>query len=111
VQLDKSIAKAGANDPWPPAEQGTEVGGQGPPGTIHVVATPRGAEVWMVAGMGPEARVEQLRCDRDVDVLLAGPGPYRKRLRVAGGDFAVDASDPTPAPGKASTRIARLSAK
>ncbi len=111
VQLDKSTAKAGANDPWPPAEQGTEVGGQGPPGTIHVVATPRGAEVWMVAGMGPEARVEQLRCDRDVDVLLAGPGPYRKRLRVAGGDFAVDASDPAPAPGKASTRIARLSAK
>jgi hypothetical protein len=111
VQLDKSTAKAGANDPWPPAELGTEVGGQGPPGTIHVVATPRGAEVWMVAGMGPEARVEQLRCDHDVDVLLAGPGPYRKRLRVAGGDFAIDASDPAPAPGKASTRIARLSAK
>ena len=111
VQLDKSIAKAGASDPWPPVEQGTEVGGQGPPGTIHVVATPRGAEVWMLAGMGPEARVEQLRCDRDVDVLVAGPGPYRKRLRVAGGDFAVDAADPAPAPGKASTRLARLSAK
>jgi hypothetical protein len=111
VQLDKSTAKVGANDAWPPAEQGTEVGGQGPPGTIHVVATPRGAEVWMVVGMGPEARVEQLRCDRDVDVLLAGPGAYRKRLRVAGGDFAVDAAEPVPAPGKASTRIARLSAK
>jgi hypothetical protein len=65
----------------------------------------------MVVGMGPEARVEQLRCDRDVDVLLAGPGAYRKRLRVAGGDFAVDAAEPVPAPGKASTRIARLSAK
>jgi hypothetical protein len=111
VQLDKSTAKAGANDSWPAAEQGTEVGGQGPPGTIHVVATPRGAEVWMVAGMGPETRVEQLRCERDVDVLLAGPGAYRKRLRVAGGDFAVDAAEPVPAPGKASTRIARLSAK
>lgn len=111
VQLDKSTAKAGANDPWPTAELGTEVGGQGPPGTIHVVATPRGAEVWMVAGMGPEARVEQLRCDHDVDVLLAGPGPYRKRLRVAGGDFAVDASEPVPAPGKASTRIAHVSAR
>ena len=65
----------------------------------------------MLAGMGPEARVEQLRCDRDVDVLVAGPGPYRKRLRVAGGDFAVDAAEPTPAPGKASTRLARLSAR
>ncbi len=111
VQLDKSTAKAGANDAWPPVEQGTEVGGQGPPGIIHVVATPRGAEVWMLAGMGPETRVEQLRCDRDVDVLVAGPGAYRKRLRVAGGDFAIDAADPAPAPGKASTRIARLSAK
>ncbi len=110
VQLDKSTAKAG-NDPWPPAELGTEVGGQGPPGTIHVVATPRGAEVWMVAGMGPEAHVEQLRCDRDVDVLVAGPGAYRKRLRVAGGDFAIDAADPAPAAGKASTRLARVSAK
>jgi hypothetical protein len=111
VQLDKSTAKAGANDPWPPVEQGTEVGGQGPPGTIHVVATPRGAEVWMLAGMGPEAHVEQLRCDRDVDVLVAGPGAYRKRLRVAGGDFAIDAAEPAPAAGKASTRIAHLSAK
>ena len=111
VQLDKSTAKAGANDPWPPVEQGTEVGGQGPPGTIHVVATPRGAEVWMLAGMGPETHVEQLRCDQDVDVLVAGPGAYRKRLRVAGGDFAIDAAEPVPAPGKASTRIARLSAK
>lgn len=111
VQLDRSTAKPGVSNPWPPVEQGTEVGGQGPPGTIHVVATPRGAEVWMLAGMGPEARVEQLRCDRDVDVLVAGPGPYRKRLRVAGGDFAVDAAEPTPAPGKASTRLARLSAR
>jgi hypothetical protein len=111
VQLDKSGAKAGANDPWPPVEPGTEVGGQGPPGTIHVVATPRGAEVWMLAGMGPEARVEQLRCDRDLDVLVAGPGPYRKRLRVAADDFAIDASEPASAPGKASTRIARLSAR
>jgi hypothetical protein len=110
VQLDKSTAKAG-NDAWPPAEQGTEVGGQGPPGTIHVVATPRGAEIWMVAGMGPEARVEQLRCDRDVDVLVAGPGAYRKRLRAPGADFAIDAAEPAPSPGKATTRIARISAK
>jgi hypothetical protein len=109
VQLEKSSAKAGANDAWPPAEPGTEVGGQGPPGTIHVVATPRGAEVWMLAGMGPEARVEQLRCDKDVEVLVAGPGPYRKRLRVAAADFAVDATPPPP--GKAATRLARISAR
>jgi hypothetical protein len=121
VQLDKSPAKNGANDPWPPAEPGTEVGGQGTPGTVHVVATPRGAEVWMLAGMGPEARVEQLRCDRDVEVLVAGPGPYRKRLRAAASDFAIDASGASgPAilsgataagPAKAATRMARISAK
>jgi hypothetical protein len=109
VQLEKSAAKAGANDAWPPAEPGTEVGGQGPPGTIHVVATPRGAEVWMLAGMGPEARVEQLRCDKDVEVLVAGPGSYRKRLRVAAADFSVDATPPPP--GKAATRLARVSAR
>jgi hypothetical protein len=116
VQLDKSAAKNGGNDPWPPAEQGTEVGGQGMPGTVHVVATPRGAEVWMLAGMGPEARVEQLRCDRDIDVLVAGPGTYRKRLRAVAADFAIDANgSAAPAAGtaatKAATRVARVSAK
>jgi hypothetical protein len=121
VQLDKSLAKAGGNDPWPPAEPGTEVGGQGPPGTVHVVATPRGAEVWMLAGMGPETRVEQLRCDKDVDVLVAGPGTYRKRLRAAASDFAIDASGAVgpagvagaavTAPAKAASRMARISAR
>jgi hypothetical protein len=119
VQLDKSSAKASGNDPWPPAEAGTEVGGQGPPGTVHVVATPRGAEVWMLAGMGPETRVEQLRCDKDVEILVAGPGPYRKRLRAAAGDFAIDASGGAGLAGavaagaqaKAAVRVARISAK
>jgi hypothetical protein len=116
VQLDKSTAKVGTNDPWPSAEPGTEVGGQGAPGTIHVVATPHGAEVWMLAGMGPEARVEQLRCDRDFDVLVAGPGVFRKRIRVVAADFAADtpaaglpaAASPTP---KTPTRLAQVSAK
>jgi len=66
VQLDKSNAKAGGNDPWPAGEPGSEVGGRGPPGTVRVIATPRGAEVWMLAGIGPEARIEQLRCDQDL---------------------------------------------
>jgi hypothetical protein len=116
VQLDKSSARAGANDPWPAAEPGTEVGGQGQPGTIHVVATPRGAEVWMLTGMGPEARVEQLRCDRDFDVLIAGPGAFRKRIRVAAADFAVEPASGA-LPGAASpaaktpARLARISAR
>jgi hypothetical protein len=121
VQLDKSLAKGGANDPWPPAEAGTEVGGQGPSGTVHVVATPRGAEVWMLAGMGPETRVEQLRCDKGVDILVAGPGAFRKRLRAAAADFAIDGSGATgpaslasaaaTATAKTTSRMARISAK
>ncbi len=111
VQLDKSSARAGANDTWPAAEPGTEVGGQGQPGTIHVVATPRGAEVWMLTGMGPEARVEQLRCDKDFDVLVAGPGTFRKRIRVAAADFAIEPASPPTAAAKTPTRLAQISAK
>jgi hypothetical protein len=108
VQLDKSVAKAGL-DTWPSGEPGSEVGGQGPPGTVHVVATPRGAEVWMLAGMGPEARVEQIRCDRDVDVLIAGPTTYRHRLHVASNAFAPEEGG--AGASKAPVRVARVSAK
>jgi hypothetical protein len=110
VQLDKSKAKAGTNDPWPAGEPGSEVGGQGPPGTVRVVATPRGSEIWMVAGIGPDARVEQLPCGRDVDVLVAGPTTYRKRLHVAASEFVFEDTPGSPAP-KVPTRTARVSAK
>jgi hypothetical protein len=89
VQLDASRARPGAVDPWPPAEPGSEVGGKGSPGTVHLVATPRGAEVWLLAGLGPEARIEQLKCGGDADVLVAGPTSYRKHLHIAEGAFSV----------------------
>jgi hypothetical protein len=108
VQLDKSRARAGV-DPWPPGEPGSEVGGQGPPGTVRVVATPRGAEIWMLAGIGPEARVDQLRCDRELDILVAGPTVFRKRLHVAASDFEADPQ--TTARSKTTTRIAHVSAQ
>jgi hypothetical protein len=106
VQLDKSTAKAGL-DTWPSGEPGSEVGGQGAPGTVHVVATPRGAEIWMLAGIGPEARVEQIRCDRDVDVLVAGPTTYRHRLHVAASAFVPEEGAAAAAPA----RVARVSVK
>ena len=113
VQLDPSKAHGTANDPWPVGEPGSAVGGEGPPGTVRVVANPRGAEVWMLAGIAPGARIERLRCDRDIDVLLAGPTTYRNRLRVRASDFVVD--DTPPPPGALHTsgnlRIARVSAK
>jgi hypothetical protein len=83
MQLDPSKAKPGAVDPWPGAEPGSQVGGSGSPGTVHVVSNVRGAEIWLLAGLGPEARIEQLRCDGDIDVLLAGPPTLRKHLHVA----------------------------
>jgi hypothetical protein len=103
VQLDKSTKPKG--ELWPAGEPGSEVGGKGPPGTVHIVSTPRGAEVWLLAGIGPEAHVEQLPCDADVDVLVAGPTTLRKRLHVASADFAPDPAAPGP------SRVAKISAK
>jgi hypothetical protein len=112
VQLDKSHARAGTNDPWPAGEPGSTVGGKGPPGTVHVVATPRGAEVWLLAGIGPEARVEQVSCDQDVDVLLAGPTTYRKRLHVPTSAFAKEDASASPTVGSGtSPSVALVSAK
>jgi hypothetical protein len=113
VQLDRSAAKIAGSDPWPPVEPGSEVGGEGPPGTVHVVATPHGAEVWMLAGMGPQARIEQLQCNHDVDVLVAGPTSFRRRLHVQASDFAVEpvAGPAAAPPAKGTTRVARVSAK
>ncbi len=113
MQLDKSHAAHGANNPWPAGEPGSAVGGQGPPGTVHVVATPRGAEVWMLAGLGPDARIEQqLACTEDVELLLAGPTTFRKRLHISASDFAPDETAGAPAgPGKSPRRVAHVSGK
>jgi len=81
VQLDPSKSKG--VDPWPVGEPGTEVGGKGAPGTVHVVATPKGAELWLLAGIGPDAKLEQLRCDADVEILVAGPSAKRTRLKAS----------------------------
>ncbi len=104
VQLDKSHGRPGTSNPWPASEPGSTVGGKGAPGTVHVVATPRGAEVWLLAGMGPETRVEQVSCNEDVDVLLAGPGPFRKRLHVTPSDFVAGEAPPSPGVARVSAR-------
>ena len=88
-----SKAKPGAVDPWPGAEPGSNVGGTGAPGTVHVVSNVRGAEVWLLAGLGPEARIEQLRCDGDIDVLLAAPPDLRRRLHVSEKDIQAAEAD------------------
>ncbi|MEA2750360.1 MAG: hypothetical protein QOI41_4503, partial [Myxococcales bacterium] len=105
IQLDPTKAKPGAVDAWPVAEPGSQVGGSGSPGTVHVVSNVRGAEVWLLAGLGPEARIEQLRCDGDIDVLLAGPPQLRKRLHV--GEKEIQAASPDPQ----GNRVVSVSAK
>ena len=106
VQLDRSKAKAKSIDPWPSGEPGSEVGGKGAPGTVRVVSTPRAAEIWLLTGLGPEATIEQLPCKGDIEVLVAGPASFRKRLRVREAEFA-DA----PAEHGELAKRARISAK
>jgi hypothetical protein len=102
VQLDKS-KRPNAVDPWPPAEPGSEVGGKGDPGTVHVVSTPKGSDIWLVVGQGPDARIDELvRCDADAELLVAGPTTYRKRLSVKAADFAADPQE------KGNVRVARV---
>lgn len=106
IQLEKSHAKAGSLDPWPGADPGSVVGGQGPPGTVHLVTSPKGAEVWMVAGGSPEAKLEALPCGAGMELLVAGTAqgqPFRHRLRV-------DATQLTPEQG-ANAATGKVSAK
>jgi hypothetical protein len=105
IQLEKSRARGGALDPWPPSEPGTVVGGQGAPGTVHVVTSPRGAEVWMVAGGSPEAKLESLPCSTGLEIMVASTQQgqaLRRRLRVESGRLM-------PEPG-AHTVTSRISA-
>jgi hypothetical protein len=96
IELATSKAKPGGVDPWPSAEAGTQVGGKGEPGTVHIISSPRGAEVWLLAGLGTEGRYEPLPCDAATEVLIAGPTTFRKRLKVEAEDVthAAEGSEP-----------------
>ncbi|MDP9034790.1 MAG: hypothetical protein M3O50_08275, partial [Myxococcota bacterium] len=97
----------GSAGPWPPAEPGSAVGGEGPAGTVHVATSPPGAEVWMVVGAGPDARIEQLSCERDIDVLIAG-ATARSRLHVTTGDFVLEDGAGSPGSTPEASRVARI---
>jgi hypothetical protein len=114
VQLEKSKAKpgpSGQSDLWPAGDPGSEVGGKGPPGSVHIVSTPKGAELWLLAGVGPEAKIEQLRCDGDIEVLIAGPTSLRKRMHVGAAEFLRQEGDVTGSKSAGGARLARVSAK
>lgn len=98
VQLDKSKLKPGQLDPWPTPEPGaTDVGGKGvgPPGVVHAISTPKGAEIWLLAGLGPSSSVDDLiACDADVDLLVVGAKSFRRRIRVTAAEFVPNATKP-----------------
>ncbi len=74
-------------DPWPPTEPDTVVGGEGEPGTVRVVSSPRDAEVWLLFGSGPDAEIAPIACTAH-EVLIASGSSLRARLRVAPEQFA-----------------------
>lgn len=106
VQLDRSKAKPGTNDPWPAAEPGSEIGGKGgAPGIVHVITTPKAAELWLVTGIGPEASIDDfVPCDQPADVMVA-VGTKRTRFHVDAKSFVAGASDAGP-----NVRVAKLTA-
>lgn len=110
VQLDpipKHHGKPSA-DTWPAAEAGSDVGSdtKADPGTLHIVSTPKGAEVWLLVGGGPEAKLDDVPCG-DVDLLLGGPGTYRKKIHVRAADFTAGEA----APNGDTIKVAKISAK
>jgi hypothetical protein len=107
VQLDP--LRKGAPEGWPPVEPGSEVGGRGAPGTVHIVSSPKGAELWLLAGVGPEARIEQLRCTDAVELLVAGPALPRRRFRVSPEDFKPTAGATGTEGAATSVRLATVS--
>ena len=98
IELERTKAKPGHETPWPAGEPGSEIGGRGTgaPGVLHVTTSPRGAELWLLAGLGPSATVDDLAaCDSDVDILVAGPRALRKRIHLPAAAFVADATKGT----------------
>lgn len=80
----------------------------GQTGTVRVATAPPGAEIWMLVGQGPTAKVAGVPCNTAVDLLLSGSTdagrPQRGRLHVDSSQFTPDPSG-TPT-ARASARLA-----
>jgi hypothetical protein len=64
----------------------------------------------MLVGGSPEAQIVEQGCEEDMEVLVAGPTTFRKRVHVSGSDFQ-SADPPGGPPPKIPSRIAHVSAK
>ncbi|MBC7174188.1 MAG: hypothetical protein H5U40_17220, partial [Polyangiaceae bacterium] len=56
-------------------------------GAVRVVTTPPGAEVFLLIGFGPEARVRDLRADQTYELVIWREGFAPKRVLVRPDDF------------------------
>jgi hypothetical protein len=57
-------------------------------GTVRIVTTPRGAQVYQVIGFAPEARVEQLPLDATQELLIYRKGYLPELRAVTPGDYS-----------------------
>jgi hypothetical protein len=109
IDLQRRLADAGVDRGADAGHAASHAAGQ--TGTVHVVTAPPGAEVWMLVGRGPNARVDDLACGTPVDLLLVGltdaGRPHRGRLRVEAGQFTSDASGTPTARASARQAVAQ----
>jgi hypothetical protein len=88
VPVELASAKPGALLPWPAVESGTGVGGEGESGIVHLVTSPRGADVWLLIGLGEQARFGPLPCDTDAE-FMAAKGTERRTVRASKDALAI----------------------
>jgi tRNA A-37 threonylcarbamoyl transferase component Bud32 len=75
--------------PGAPEDDGFEPSVSGE-GSIHVVSSPEGADVWLLVGLLPEVSLANVRADHDFRVRVARPGFKPRVLDVSPDDFEED---------------------
>jgi hypothetical protein len=82
LELQSTLAEGGAPF-WPPAAAG-EIGGVGPAGTIRFSATPKDAELWLVAGAGDDATTTvRVPCRSEARLLVVNPARPEQQRRIS----------------------------
>lgn len=77
----------------PPAPETPPDPGPGGPGVIAVESTPPGAEVWLLVGFTPEARVSGLPSGNDFDFKVLKDGHRPAYATVRAGDWFLSGPD------------------
>jgi hypothetical protein len=75
-----------------PADIGTPRGSRG---SVRIVTTPRGADVYVLVGFAPEARIENLPIDATQEILVYRKGFAAESRAISTADFASPGQRPT----------------